>query len=91
VGLAGARARTVGEGAEDGGAASAEVLEDVLDGAGSRATPGARAAVGGVHRGGASPDLRRSGGGVETDRDAVGSRAASTRGRVMRGKKGGDV
>jgi hypothetical protein len=84
VGLAGARARTVGE----GGAASAEVLEDVLDRAGSRATPGARAAVGGVHRGGASPDLRRSGGGVETDRDAVGSRAASTRGRVMRGKRG---
>jgi hypothetical protein len=49
-GAAGERARTVGEGAEDGGAAGAVVLVDVLDGAGSGAAPGAGAAVGGVHR-----------------------------------------
>jgi hypothetical protein len=49
----GGRARTVGEGAEDGGAAGAVVLVDVLDGAGggAAASPGAGAAVGGVHRG----------------------------------------
>jgi hypothetical protein len=47
-------ALTVGEGAEDGGAAAAVVLVDVLDGAGggaAAASPGAGAAVGGVHRG----------------------------------------
>ena len=47
--MAGARERTVGEGALDGGAAGAVVLEDVLDGARRRAAPGAGAAVGGVH------------------------------------------
>ena len=39
----------MGEGALDGGAAGAVVLEDVLDGARRRAAPGAGAAVGGVH------------------------------------------
>jgi hypothetical protein len=39
----------VGEGAEDGGAAGAVVLEDVLDGARRGAAPGAGAAVGCVH------------------------------------------
>ena len=44
----------MGEGAEDGGAAGAVVLVDVVDGAGSGAAPGAGAAVGGVHRPGAA-------------------------------------
>jgi hypothetical protein len=69
--------RTVGEGAEDGGAAGAVVLVDVVDGARSGAAPGAGAAVGGIHRhGGGASDLRREGGREEmTDRDAVGKRA----------------
>jgi hypothetical protein len=46
---AGGQWRTVGEGAEDGGAAGAVVLVDVVDGARSGAAPGAGAAVGGVH------------------------------------------
>ena len=44
----------MGEGAEDGGAAGAVVLVDVVDGAGSGAAPGGGAAVGGVHRPGAA-------------------------------------
>jgi hypothetical protein len=66
----------VGEGAEDGGAAGAVVLVDVLDGAGSRTASGTGAAVGGIHR----PAVARLISGENetqemTDRDAVGSRA----------------
>jgi hypothetical protein len=50
--------RTVGEGAEHGRAAGAEVLEDALDGVRRRATSGSGATVGGVHRGIASSHLR---------------------------------
>jgi hypothetical protein len=53
-----AQERIVGEGAEDGRAVGAEVLEDVLDRVRRRAALGSGAAVGGV----ASSDLRRRGG-----------------------------
>ena len=83
---------TVGEGAEDGRAAGAVVLVDVLDGSGggAAASSGAGAAVGGVHRGGRAAPLVISG---ETTGpgEVIAMRAREAGRRVRKEYTGGDA